>query len=218
MLQYRMISSKLSRCCILLLLCGCHLGHYSNYKSVSSSAKNHTDTKVFLQEFDKVLYKFHLKALNKTFGGLLLLKKTSNESYRVILASELGMTYVDMELNDTGFYVHKILPELNKYGLLDLVKKDLALLLQHRVSGKFAEELYSTKSEIRVLHYKGVEKSQNYYFINSSSAQIDRIEHAVKKKIKIEIMLSDREAGAPRDISIKHNGKGVKIELNRLEQ
>lgn len=195
----------------------CNYGKYGALEPVESKLEEEK-VKVFSSSFQKVLYKASLEAFSKNMGGLLFIKKDTNSNYRMVFTTEMGLTLFDMEYVDTGYVVHKSLPQLEKYGILDLIKEDMSILLQTNVSLQTAGYYESKHANGPIAKFTIDSKRSQFYYFDSKQEFIEKIEKSRGARKRIEMTLSKQVDGAPADIYIKHHGKNLKMELNKMAQ
>lgn len=66
---------------------------------------------------------------DKHFSGLLLVKQTAKDTYRILFGSHFGLSIFDFELTPDTFIVHSCVEPLRKKRLLKLLSSDFSTLL-----------------------------------------------------------------------------------------
>ncbi|MDQ3046758.1 MAG: hypothetical protein M3R27_04355 [Bacteroidota bacterium] len=209
---------------IVLLLAGCSFGHYGKLikRSHPHFPSDLTDsslapTPIFGDNFNSFLFKTNIRAYGRDFSGLLVTKQLHPQDYRVIFTTELGMKLFDFGFKDTAFTLHYCVPQFNRPALLKTIQKDIEVLLMNNLKGKKVEH-YTDKAEKYDIRKMDAGQRQNYYFIETSSQHLVRIEQAKKRIKKVTFTLSDHKDGFPNKILIQHSDIKLKIELNLLKR
>ena len=134
---------------LLLILVSCSPAG----KGSGSSKQNWSATpplSCFSGTFGKVLFKSTLDIRDQNLTGFLLLKRTSDTSYRIVFANEIGMTLFDLGFTGGKFVVNYVFEAMNKKILLKLFEKDFRYLIFGVVmpgSGPFMKMETSLKGE-----------------------------------------------------------------------
>ena len=148
---------------------------------------------------------------------MLVTKQMQRNDYRVIFTTELGMKLFDFEFKDTAFTLHYCVPQFNRPALLKTIQKDIEILLMNETKNKTAEVLINPKDSEFVYKFRD-NKYDNYYFLEKSSNQIFKIEHAKKNTKKTTFTLNNYSDNFPSAILIQHHDIKLKIELNLLKK
>ena len=163
------------------------------------------------------LYKANVQLYGKTFGGLLLIKNMPDSSYRIVFSTETGIKLFDFELKNDSFKVHFCIEKFNRNAVIATIASDMRLLLTETKSGQAAQELKDKNNKQRIFNFTAA-TGNDYYFVNSTTAQLESIEHIEQKKKKVHISLSDWNATMPKNIKIIHHNIRLKIDLILLER
>ncbi|MGB5556311.1 MAG: hypothetical protein WBM83_16760, partial [Flavobacteriaceae bacterium] len=76
------------------------------------------------------VYKSKIDALGKTFGGLLIIKKLGEQHHTIAITTEMGNTLFDFEFQGKDFKINRIIPEMDKKLLINVLKRDFFALIQ----------------------------------------------------------------------------------------
>lgn len=176
---------------------------------------SHKDFKpVFKDKATSFLFKTTLNfGKNIQQGGLLALKKSSDQHYRAIFMTKFGLTLFDFEFGAQGFIVHKALEQVNKPILLQIIRQDLELLLARNIIGQsaqvFEKEQLVDKKRILKIRQKG----QSLFYVQDLQQQLTNIHRARA----VSIQLSKYSLDIPRFIDIQHHQVPLRLRLNFLK-
>ena len=203
----------------LLLLGACHPGHYGrlNKTPVDSLDYLKRPKPIFGDNFNSFLFKTNIRVYGHDFSGLLITKQVSPKDYRAIFTTELGMKLFDFEFHDTTFTLHYCVPQFNRPKLLQVIRKDIELLLMNNIEYTVYDHYYSDPRTSVV--FRSAEGNRfNYYFFEDQTANLVEIEQSSKRAKKVIFTLSEHKDGFPGHILIQHYDMKLKIELNLLKK
>ena len=107
--------------------------------------------------------------------GLLIVKPESDNSFRAIFTTLFGMTVFDFEFSETEFKVNRIMEQMNKKMVLNLLKKDFRTLFLYNIPLSFNAKTYQGKDA--VIGYKIKTKDGKGYFLtNTAEKQLQKVE------------------------------------------
>jgi hypothetical protein len=169
---------------------------------------------VFKDKATSFLFKTTL-SFGKKFqqGGLLALKKSSDQHYRAIFMTKFGLTLFDFEFGAQGFVVHKVLEQLNRPLLLNVIRQDLELLLARDVVGRsvkvFEQGHLSNKKHILKFRQGG----KALFYVQDLHRRLTEI----YKARAVSIQLSKYRLDVPHSIAIQHQNIPLRLELTFLK-
>ncbi len=80
-------------------------------------------------DFEKALYRATLDVMNHHMTGMMLIKRTSDSSFRINFSNEVGMTFFDLEITDKEMKKIAVFPDMDRKSLLSMLEIDFRLLL-----------------------------------------------------------------------------------------
>lgn len=168
-------------------------------------------TPYFSDKNEDYVYKASISVYGNNFGGIFIVKKTSETTHRAVFTTEFGNTLFDFEISGNDFKVNHIIEELDRKILINTLKRDFMLLLREnfQVSEQFENDNFKV--------YKSPDSKRfNYLFVNKSDGKLSKLVHATKSKEKINIeYLSENNILADK-IIIQHKNIKLTIELNKI--
>jgi hypothetical protein len=172
--------------------------------------------RVFSNTLKNVLYKADLNVYGRDLSGLLFFKQTDT-SMRVVLLSEVGLKYFDIEYkkNEQGrIVVHDLIDFLDHKQFTDLFSNFLSLIMID-ANGAKEDYRYEIKpGELgRVIDKDG---KNNRYTYNSNSGAVSKIVQSGFLTKNTSIELSDYNYLSPGKILFL-SGK-VTFDLNKVER
>lgn len=167
--------------------------------------------------FKDGLYKANLAVNGRDISGLIFIKKQEN-SYRVVMLSELGLKYFDIEFISgevPSVQLHYINDLLNKGNIIYGIKNSLALIFPQYTDDVLENNFKDIKSGMTIATLDAADKKKRYYYF----LQTGKIEQIIKYKAinqKTLASFSNYGVDSPGKISITY-GK-VNWDLVRIEK
>jgi hypothetical protein len=166
---------------------------------------------IFSPDFQKVVYKTNLLVYGNDLSGLTVIKK-SDSSFRVVMMSEIGLKYFDMEFfrESDRLEVHHIINFLDRKPVIEMLENNFSLIFM-MFPEKSKKDFYrdnSIKSMIMEIKYKR-QKSQYAYDVNFG--QVSKIfDKKGGRNLVITINLKDHLA--PDIINFNQNNLNLRFE------
>ena len=163
----------------------------------------------------KVVYRCLIngKLLFKSFhlSGLLLFRQLEDGSARVLFTNELGLTFFDFGWDSKdSFQVYRILPQLDKPALIQMLREDLSVVLLREIK---PNATYRHGAE--TVYRAGLEKTQAYYTIKDG--RLTSIDLADKKLSRtVTYVPAVLPQHLPDSLSIEQNGPRFSIQTKRI--
>ncbi len=196
----------------ILVFTGCSLKTTEGLRKVSPE-KTEIENPYFSNPEIDYVYKARIALYNKTFGGILIIKKTGKESHRVVFTTEFGSKLFDFEFQGDTFTKHFILPDLDKKFIVNILRDDFDVLVSEKVE---VSEQFSSENE-RVYKTEWGNRF-GFYFFEKNAGQLQKIIKTSKTKEKVEIDFSNSEENVAGNIAIKHNNFKLKIDLEKFKE
>lgn len=168
---------KLLSFVILIVLFGssCKITGYNSVKETPGIDSIY----VFNNDFTKALYSTEINIYGHNLSGITLIKKTEN-AYRVVAMSELGMKYFDLEFPIDEYDTvtkHYIMEVLDKKLLVNMIISDLRLIFNYPC-------LCSCKPKVNGGEY-AADCKKLWYIINKDGI--------ISSVVKPRFLLSDKQ-------------------------
>ena len=159
------------------------------------------------------VYKAKIEVYKKNFGGILIIKKISPQSHRIVMTTEFGSKLLDFEYDGDTFTKNFVIDELDRKFILNVLQEDFKLLIIEN-----AAVLAAFESEINRVYKTQNGKRFDFYFFEKSSGNLERIVNTTKYKEKVEVDFSSSDGKIAENISIKHNNIKLKIDLEKFKE
>ncbi|WP_273565338.1 hypothetical protein [Maribacter halichondriae] len=164
----------------------------------------------YFSDTDKdYVYKTKIDAFDKSFGGILIVKKIASEHHRIVFTTELGNTIFDFEFKGESLKIKRILPEMDKKLLINVLKRDFLVLIR-----KNSKSLDSYFNEEKTMVESVLLSKKHYYTFEDGTLQ--KIVRTGNGKEKVTFLFSGINDNIAEAIEILHNNVKLKINLKAL--
>ena len=169
---------------------------------------------VFSSDFQKALYKTDMLLYGRDLSGLTMIKKNKG-SYRVVMVSEVGLKYFDLEFftRDDSIAEHHVIGFLDRKTIVQMLEKNFSLVFMIFPEKK-KERFYRdklTKSMTKEIKFK---RQKNSYVFNSAFGMVSMI-YAEKSGGKRVVSADIRDHLSPQTINFNQKNL-VAINFNIL--
>jgi len=155
------------------------------------------------------VYKAKIEAFDKTFGGLFIVKKLGTQHHRVVFTTEIGNTLFDFTFQEDDFKVNRILKEMNRKLLINILKSDFKTLLEEH------PQVLQTFKNKEDFVYTAKIRSKKHYFYHSEDA-LQKIARVGSGKEKAIFSFSEIRNDLAGKIQILHKTLPLTITLIRI--
>ena len=156
------------------------------------------------------IYKANIDVLDKHFGGLLIIKKTDDDSHRIAFTTEMGNKIFDFSFINDAFKVNFIPEELDKKMLLKILEQDFRVLISEQPT---IVKNYSFK-ENSVM--EGHINEMVYYFFLDKNGVLEKTVFPKNGKANISYTFSKINSDIAQEIMIVHQSINMTINLKKL--
>jgi len=129
---------------------------------------------IFNYNFKEALYKTSFTIKKQEITGLLFIKK-QDSSYRMVMLSELGLKYFDLEFfpaNSTENKVHYVVEFLNKPKIVQAIQSSLSLLILNYPDEALEQSCKDENSGMTIVSLDSQHKKYLYfYYLHSGKVE-----------------------------------------------
>ncbi len=156
------------------------------------------------------MYKAKIDAFNKSFGGIFIVKKLGPEHHRIAFTTEIGNTIFDFTFDGEDFKVNRILKDLDKKILVNILKRDFKALIQEESKVKKSFTLQTQN----ILQTDLLSKKHYFYY---TDGQLNKIARVDRNNEKVEFNFTQIEAHFAKEIEIAHHNFKLHIALKAFK-
>lgn len=211
-LNYKIIPFYKARFFVLalaLIISSCS-NPYKNITKVESSIVEKTQIPYSLKNGSRpTIFKADIKFYKNDISGLLVIKETAPEVYRIALATQFGLNIFDFELDHGALNVKYCIEYMNKKLILKTFETDFNILLMQMKYSEFRN--YKNSEGKQIWHFK--DKNLNYYYAEGTQSNtIENISFRKRNSEKIAVTLQNYRDILPKEIKLNH--KNIKLSMS----
>ena len=139
-----------------------------------------------------------------------MIKKLDNTAHRIAFTTEFGNTIFDFTLSDQDFKVNRILKEMDRRILLNVLEQDFRTLIREEIT---LSEMFAKDNKVLTKAKIG-SKLHFYTFENDTLSEIIRVGNQSKK---VTFEFSEIKDSIARHIQITHYNIKLTISLQAIK-
>lgn len=194
---------------ILLSFSSCKTFELKDVKSVSNSEK--TVENLYFSSKEDYVYKCQMEVYGNDISGILIIKKISETTHRVVMNSDFGNKMIDFEISENDFKLNYVLEDLDKKMVINFLKNDFQELLRQRYSVNQSFE--NTDSKI---YLSKLDKKKYYLFFDKNFGLLNQIIYTQNKKEKIDFTFEAKKHTFADSINLQHKDFKINIKLLQI--
>lgn len=200
---------------LILIVSSCS-NPYRNLTKTEYAASNIQQIPYALPFSEKALiYKTNISFYKNDISGLLIIKKTNDNIYRIALTTQFGLKMFDFELDHGILNVKYCVEYLNKKVIINTFQTDFNLLLMQNKT----EAIYVIENaEMNQNIWQFTSGKINHYYIqNLESEKIENISYKKRNSEKISVNLHNFQGDIPSIITLEHYNIKLKMNLKLIQ-
>lgn len=196
---------------IFLLFASCKTYKLTDAKPISSSEK--TVENLYFSSTEDYVYKCQMDIYKNQVSGILILKKISETTHRVVMTTDFGNKMIDFEVSENDFKLNYVLPDLDKKMVINFLKNDFQELLRQKY---ILTERFENNESIIDISKDG--KKTYYLFYGKETKLLHQIVLTKKKKEKIDFRFEAKKPTFAELIKIQHKDFKINIKLFQITE
>lgn len=191
------------------LLVSCATGR--NALDTENTKLQFSNSPVFGDELTEAVFRGSIEINKHYLSGIFALKKESEENYRLVFMSELGITMLDINFSSEDYQLNYCIDFLEKKALLKLLYHDFLSLTETPDPARLIQ-MKSKKDKAEFIKFKK-DNSRDFYYYESG-----KLKEIISKAFfnRREIQFLEMEANISNSIKIQHRPVKLKMKLNRI--
>jgi hypothetical protein len=204
---------------VLILLSGCSIQLYDTLqKSSGTDSQQKKVVPWFSAGRDRYLLNTSITIYRNRFSGIMIIRPYTDNHYRVVFITEMGLKIFDMEFPDSGnIIVHYCIESLNRKTIMKTLQNDIGLMLNWMGNGKKMTELTDKKSGITVLKHKKKNKKAFFYIDKETGKTSKIIQTGITIK-KVNLLYYKNQQNTIDSININHYNLKLNIHLSPINE
>jgi hypothetical protein len=196
---------------LFLLLISCKTYQLKDVKPISNFEK--TVENLYFSSKEDYVYKCQMDIYKNHVSGILIIKKISDDTHRVVMTSDFGNKMIDFEISENDFKLNYVLADLDKKMVINFLKNDFQELLRQKypVNESFENEnsrIYLSKTK----------KKSYYLFFNKENSLLKQIIYTKSNKEKIDFSFDAKKPTFAEMILLDHKDFKINIKLFQITE
>ena len=196
---------------LFLLLISCKTYQLKDVKPISNFEK--TVENLYFSSKEDYVYKCQMDIYKNHVSGILIIKKISDDTHRVVMTSDFGNKMIDFEISENDFKLNYVLADLDKKMVINFLKNDFQELLRQKypVNESFENEnsrIYLSKTK----------KKSYYLFFNKENSLLKQIIYSKSNKEKIDFSFDAKKPTFAEMILLDHKDFKINIKLFQITE
>lgn len=196
---------------ILLLFASCKTYQLKDVKPISNKEK--AVENLYFSSKEDYVYKCQMDIYKNDVSGILIIKKISESTHRVVMTSDFGNKMIDFEISENDFKLNYVLPDLDKKMVINFLKNDFQKLLKRKFVVK--ESFENNNFNIYLSEHK---KNRYYLFFNKETNLLKQIIYTQNNKEKIDFSFEAKKPTFAETIEIQHKDFKINIKLFQITE
>ena len=195
----------------LLLITSCKTYQLTNAKPISNSEKEVEN--LYFSSNEDYVYKCQMEVYGNDISGILIIKKISETTHRVVMTSDFGNKMIDFEISENDFKLNYVLADLDKKMVINFLKNDFQELLRQKYL--VAESFENDNSNI---FRSEVDKKDYFLYFNKENSLLTQIVYTKNKKEKINFTFEAKKLTFAEKIHLEHKDFKIDIKLFQITE
>ena len=157
------------------------------------------------------VYKAQIDVYGNALSGLLVVKKTAEDTHRVVMTTDFGNKLMDFTITAEEVVVNYVVEDLNRKMILNILTNDLRLLVKekHQTLAEY-QKGNETVSQVKQ------QSRSNYFFFDIQENKLLKLVQSSKRKAKFSIVFDAKNTNFAEQITIEHYNFDIKIGLKQI--
>lgn len=180
--------------------------------AVAISAPSVVHNSYFSSPETDYLYRTQIEIYGNSLSGILIIKKISDDTHRVVMTTDFGNKMLDFEISDTDLKVNYLVQDLDRKVVKKFLERDFRVLLKekHAVSHTFED------SEHQIFSSENPEQ-RNYLYYSKTDRLLKKIVFTENGKERLNFLFDGKSAIFADSITLIHKDFRLKIQLKRMD-
>ncbi len=199
---------------IFLLFVSCKTYKLENVEPLPLPEKSKQSENLYFTSSQDYVYKCQMEVYGNDISGILIIKKISETTHRIVMTSDFGNKMIDFEIgeNDT-FKLNYVLADLDKKMVINFLKNDFQELL--RKNYPVSERFENNES---IIDISKIDKKIYYLFFDKKSDNLTQIIYTKKNREKIDFTFEAKKPIFAETINLQHKDFKINIKLNQITE
>ena len=196
---------------VLLSFCSCKTFKLEDVQPFPLTKKNKEN--LYFTSSQDYIYKCQMEIYGNDISGILIIKKISETTHRVVMTSDFGNKMIDFEISENDFKLNYVLADLDKKMVINFLKNDFQELLKRKFSVNESFENEDSK-----IYLSNVDKKNYYLFFDKNSGLLNQIIYTKNNREKIDFTFGAKKHTFAETINLQHKDFKINIKLFQITE
>lgn len=179
--------------------------------NVATSSRKIVENNYFADKETDYVYKAQIDVYGNHMSGILIIKKISDDTHRVVMTTDFGNKMLDFEISQKSFKINYLIADMDRDVVKKFLENDFRMLLKQIYT---ISEVFETK-EYDV--YTSVDDGKKYYlFYEKNSELLHKMVFTEKAKEKINFGFLAKTHIFADEILLTHQDFKLSISLKEI--
>jgi hypothetical protein len=195
----------------LLLTYSCKTYQLKEAQPISNSEKEVEN--LYFSSNEDYVYKCQMEVYGNDISGILIVKKISETSHRVVMTSDFGNKMIDFEISEDNFKLNYVLEDLNKKMVINFLKNDFRELLRQKYP-----VIHVFEDDLSIIYDSKIDKKNYYLSFNKENSLLTQIVYTRNNKEKINFSFEAKKPTFAETIHLEHKDFRIDIKLFQITE
>jgi len=196
---------------VFFLLFSCKSYKLTDAKPLEISKK--AAENLYFSSKEDFVYKCQMEVYGNDISGILIIKKISDSTHRVVMTSDFGNKMIDFEISENDFKLNYVLPDLDKKMVINFLKNDFRELLKQKYA---VTERFENNEYFIDVSKNG--KKTYYLFFDKTTEILKQIVFTQNKREKIDFTYEAKKHTFAETINLQHKDFKINIKLFQITE
>lgn len=159
------------------------------------------------------LYHASVDVYGNHISGLMFFKVLPDSSTNVVFTTETGLTFFNFSWDKSGqFSVKHVIKKLNKKAVINLLRKDLELVI---VPVYYVNHAVPAEEHTQAVTFK---EERVFFSMTEDCSSIEKVEVKHDNKIKTKVSYFPVNKNIPDSVNIEHLNFNMQLALGRIDR
>lgn len=159
------------------------------------------------------LYRASVDVYGNHISGLMFFKTLPDSSTNVVFTTETGLTFFNFSWDKAGqFKVQHVIKKLNKKAVINLLRKDLELVI---VPSFYVNHAVPAEEHTQAVQFK---KERVFFSMSEDCSSIEKVEVRHGNNIKTKVSYFPLNKNIPDSVNIEHLNFNMQLALGRIDR
>jgi len=207
----RLLLQNLAYSLIFTLFTACKTYTLNDAEPVTAVEK--TVENLYFSSKEDYVYKCQMDIYKNHVSGILIIKKISENTHRVVLTSDFGNKLIDFEISEEDFKLNYVLPDMDKKIVINFLKNDFRELLKQNYP---VSQSFENKTDY--IYLSKADKKAYYLFFGKKNQMLKQIVYTKNNREKIDFSFDAKKHIFADSLNLRHKDFKINIKLFQITE